>query len=209
MSSSRKYLEWILNAAAVCMLAIIVALLAKNVVLPRLWPSSSSTSDPQRDVMPRVAGALTSSAGAEKREAKLAVGDLLAVPEYLALRSSRSPYVFVDTRERDAFDAAHAPEALNIPFDEIAERAPHEVAREQTLVLMCESPCKCKPEQSRRNSIAMCNVATEILASSGFRDIRILDANIGHLREANIPLASSSRVKLPRLTLAELEPPRD
>ena len=48
--------------------------------------------------------------------------------------------VVVDVRSREAWDQGHVAGAVHMPYREIAERAPREIARDAAVVVYCWSP---------------------------------------------------------------------
>lgn len=81
----------------------------------------------------------------------------------------------VDVRTPQEFAAGHAPGAINIPYDEIARRAPGELpARDAPLVLYCRS--------GRRSAIAA--QALRTLGYTRLHDLQRADAWPGPLESS-------------------------
>jgi rhodanese-related sulfurtransferase len=56
------------------------------------------------------------------------------------LKAGRPGLVLVDVRSREAWDEGHVPEAVHLPWREIASRAPDVVPRDALVVAYCLGP---------------------------------------------------------------------
>jgi rhodanese-related sulfurtransferase len=73
----------------------------------------------------------------------------------------------LDVDEREQFAAAHIPQAVNIPMDELEARAKHELTGEQQIVVYC----RCLSDGGSR-------LAVRILQNLGFKNVRILKGGL-------------------------------
>ena len=77
--------------------------------------------------------------------------------------SRRQGAVVLDIGERAAFKRGHRPGAINVPYDEIGVRAPHELDPKKLHVIDCT-----------RDQRPICNIAHDMLKESGFARLAIL-----------------------------------
>jgi len=103
-------------------------------------------------------------------------------PEALqTLARSEEPPLILDVRSPAEFAAGHVPGAVNVPFDQVAERvAELAPGRERGIVVYCE-----------RGGRA--DQAAEALRAAGFEDVRELERHMAAWRDADLPLCSGSR----------------
>jgi rhodanese-related sulfurtransferase len=94
-------------------------------------------------------------------------------PAVLASRSA----VIVDIRKRNSYNASHISGALNIPIDEITQRAAHELPHDQPLLIYCsatnDSGCAVRSETDG-GVPTLCMAAKRILSLSGFSNVRLI-----------------------------------
>ncbi|MFN3326901.1 MAG: rhodanese-like domain-containing protein [Bryobacteraceae bacterium] len=152
-----------------------------------VWSGKLKPSE-QRDVFARLGSSGPASAEAARPAAastpqqdamKMATGARLR--ELLA----SSGTTLVDVRERAVFEKGHVDGALNIPLDEILSRAPHELPREETVLLYCRSESKCAagPDASSRQAIEMplCRTASVAFGWAGFHKLDYVNEDLGSL----------------------------
>ena len=90
---------------------------------------------------------------------------------------ARDPIRLIDVLSRDHYETVHLPGAENIPGDELPERAPQLLDRDETIVVYCSS-FKC--QKSPRAAAA--------LDQLGYRDVHDFEGGIAEWRRSGRPL---------------------
>ncbi len=80
-------------------------------------------------------------------------------------RLAQGSAVLIDIRDRGNLSMRPGLEAINIPFDELAVRATHELSARQLLIIDCFDVSR-----------AICSLAADELARQGFERVAIADA---------------------------------
>ena len=93
----------------------------------------------------------------------------------------RKKLVLLDIDPRDKFQRDHVPSARNIPIDELETRAENELNQQDKIVLYC----RCTNDSTSR-------IASELLASLGYKHVSILRGGLGEWRKAGQKPASAS-----------------
>jgi thioredoxin-related protein len=114
-----------------------------------------------------------------------------ASPEVLSneladLRAKHQKVTILDVRQRDQYSLGHMAEAVNIPFDELPMRAPHEISKKFPLILYCNFSPSCQANGSR----SLCSVSVEELSSVGFEHVRYVRDNLALLSQEKYPIAT-------------------
>jgi rhodanese-related sulfurtransferase len=87
--------------------------------------------------------------------------------EFKRLQADEKSVTLVDVDERQQFQAAQIPKALNIPVDELEARANHELVRSTVIVVYC-----------RGASNTTSRLAAKILYEMGFAKVSILKGGL-------------------------------
>jgi hypothetical protein len=125
----------------------------------------------------------------------LSAGDLA-----LLLRRSES-IVLVDIRERAAFAAGHISGALNIPYDEIVPRAPHELSKSERIIVHCQSNSACEAAQRSEGTLDFCTFGRKILEEwAGFSNAVYVAADLEELRAHGVKVVGTSCEEKPAQT---------
>jgi rhodanese-related sulfurtransferase len=91
--------------------------------------------------------------------------------------------VVVDVRERSRFHEAHLPNCLNMPIDEIAPRAPHELPDDREILLYAHDYMgqRCSGPKT-----SLSKGAVAVLRHEGFMNVRIIADDLATLARAGI-----------------------
>ena len=92
------------------------------------------------------------------------------------------PTILVEALPKKYFDEAHLPGAINIPHDEIREKAPHLIRDKDAVIVVYCANTEC------RNS----HIATKILQQMGYRNVFEYVEGKQHWLEADLPLESAA-----------------
>lgn len=102
----------------------------------------------------------------------------------------------VDVRDRAAFEKGHIAGALNIPLDEILSRAPHELPRDETVLLYCrfESKCAAGPDANSRTAAEMplCKTASVTFGWAAFHKIEYINEDLGSLAALGVKVTGDT-----------------
>lgn len=107
---------------------------------------------------------------------KLSGLQLIEVEEAVRL-NNQSKALFVDVRDKSAFEKAHINDAVHLPQATIKEEDKPLKATDKPLILVCDSG------QSSR-------LAAKQLKSKGYSDVYVLKGGLNAWREAKLPLFS-------------------
>jgi hypothetical protein len=165
------------------------------------------TSDQQREIVDLlgVREPFLSAAVAVERQrqyADAARAKLVPASDFSRLIGDRADVVVVDTRERAWFRRSHIDHAINIPFEELAVRAPIELPKDKPVFLFCQYQQACEERYRERLTLTSCTLAASVLGRAGISDVNLLTADIEKLRAAHVPVVSSTRTHLKRFVLA-------
>jgi hypothetical protein len=115
-------------------------------------------------------------------------------PDYISpqdvARLLREPStLLVDTRTRTAFAEAHIKTAINMPIDEISQRADHELPHNRQLVIYCgpsqASGCLVRGQQGSELPTT-CSAMKRIFAVTGFPNIQLVSADLSLLSHVGV-----------------------
>jgi hypothetical protein len=97
--------------------------------------------------------------------------------------------IVLEIRERSRFYEAHISGALNMPLDEIGERAPHELPLDKMIAVYCvEYICDGCTDPNKKKAIYGCEIARKSLSYNGVTNIGIISGSLGALVEQNVPI---------------------
>ncbi|MDW7726488.1 MAG: rhodanese-like domain-containing protein [Candidatus Methanoperedens sp.] len=83
----------------------------------------------------------------------------------------------INVLDRSSFDAVHIPGSINIPLEELSERAEHELGKDEEIIVYCSSStCQASP------------AAAEKLDKMGYTMVYHFKGGIAGWKEAGYPL---------------------
>jgi rhodanese-related sulfurtransferase len=88
-------------------------------------------------------------------------------------RSDKSESI-IDIRERPIFQVAHISGAINIPFDELEVRVPHEVPLDAQVALYCGSIAACETAARSQGALTVCELAHTVVRRLGYTSVRVM-----------------------------------
>lgn len=94
--------------------------------------------------------------------------------------------VVLDSRDRSSFGRGHIDGAINIPYDEILARGPHEIAHETTLLVFCASHSACELQKKEEGTMNFCNFTGTILGWAGIHHQRYIAGDLSTLAAQGI-----------------------
>jgi hypothetical protein len=112
--------------------------------------------------------------------------NLLGAPELVGLINDSVTIPIVDTRPRPVYASGHILGALNIPLDELNERAPHEVPMGVDVVVYCHYASSCEVGARKLGAVTPCTSSVKSLGELGFTKVRIVNANLLQLRNMGV-----------------------
>lgn len=100
--------------------------------------------------------------------------------------------IVVDVRERKPFQEGHIDGAVNIPMDEILSRAPHELPKDQEILVYCgrQSPRQTQTRDEATNSD--CTVVSQVFIWAGFHDYRFITGSLSLLAAQGLHLSGKT-----------------
>lgn len=108
-------------------------------------------------------------------------------PTQFATLLSRTPSLpVIDIDPRPIFKSGHIVGALNIPIDEIYDRAVHEVPIDMTIVIYCDYCPPCESSEYSQGVQDTCTEANSFLRQQGFSHTKMLAADLNQLARAGI-----------------------
>jgi hypothetical protein len=96
--------------------------------------------------------------------------------------------------------------AVNMPYDELAVRAPIELQQAGTVAVFCQYDRACEEDQRARNTLTQCATAGGILTGLGISEVRLVTATLDELRAENVPIVTTARPRLARVTIPNSAP---
>lgn len=110
----------------------------------------------------------------------LAAPPLITQEQLLELQASRDPELLVlDVRSPEEYAAGHVPGAVNVPYDQVAERLA-EIPKDKDVVLYCRS--------GRRTGIA-----AEVLEANGYTRLQHLQGDMEAWVKAGRPVEPAAQ----------------
>src|SRR5207245_2786913 len=93
----------------------------------------------------------------------------------------------LDVRERAQYTHGHITTAINIPVDELAVRAPHELLEDTNTIVYCQFSAACQA----RGIPSLCSNATEELRRIGITNVHVVRDPLPLLSDAGIPITGA------------------
>jgi hypothetical protein len=94
----------------------------------------------------------------------------------------------IDIRPREDFKRAHIAGAISIPFDELEERAAHEVPLNSIVILYCDYSVACDPTANAQGRLTFCSAGMTMLQMLHFPNVKILSDDLWQVRAAGIEI---------------------
>ena len=101
-------------------------------------------------------------------------------------------YPIIDIRNRNDYKQGHLTGSVNVPFDELEERAPHEVPANQPVAIYCHYCPPCEAQKASEGSMSLCTVAATVLRFGGFTNFQFVGDDLEHLKLAGLPIKGDS-----------------
>ncbi|HET9165087.1 MAG TPA: rhodanese-like domain-containing protein [Candidatus Angelobacter sp.] len=101
-------------------------------------------------------------------------------------------YPIIDIRNRNDYKQGHLAGSVNVPFDELEERAPHEVPANQPVAIYCHYCPPCEAQKASQGSMSLCTVAATVLRFGGFTNFQFVGDDLKHLKLAGLPINGDS-----------------
>ena len=101
-------------------------------------------------------------------------------------------YPIIDIRNRNDYMLGHLSGAVNVPFDELEERASHEVPSDRPIALYCHYCPPCEAQKASQGSMTLCTVAATVLRFGGFTNFQFVGDDLEHLKLAGLPINGDS-----------------
>lgn len=171
--SLKNKLTWLANGASALLVIYVVGLGINTAAAKRMA---------RHDVPVDQAMAAESDKSASNR--------LLSLEEWKAIKG-KDGVVLLDTRTRQAYALGHLRGALNIPANELASRARHELDLDSTLVIYCGFKEKCEKNFAAIGVKTPCTGMAHVLVGEmGFRNVRILAVEESKLLQEGVVFES-------------------
>ena len=114
--------------------------------------------------------------------------DLITADQFALLEKATPGIPIVDVDPRPEFSRSHPDGALNIPVDELEDRAPHEVPANAMIVVYCNYCPPCEKATSSEKGNSNCTFANIILRQLGFSQIKMLSADSDQLIRTGVKI---------------------
>jgi len=122
----------------------------------------------------------------------------LSPDEFARVLRKRGDVPLLDVRTRTEYSYGHIKGALNIPWDELEARAPHEVPRDSTVMIYCSFCLPCEKSAHAQGTATLCTEVGSELRGMGFSQLRFIDGDLQKLKDSGVPVDGhtlSTRVK--------------
>jgi thiol-disulfide isomerase/thioredoxin len=99
------------------------------------------------------------------------------------MRAQHKPFTLVDVRDRNQYGNGHLAGAINIPLDEFEVRGPHEVKKDNLLIVDCSYCSECELKQRSDGLPSLCTLSAQLIDEFGYRNLALVyDEEAGKLR---------------------------
>jgi len=109
-----------------------------------------------------------------------------------AILRANPEYPIIDIRNRNDYKLGHLTGSVNVPFDELEERAPHEVPANQPVGIYCHYCPPCEAQKASQGSMSLCTVAATVLRFGGFTNFQFVGDDLEHLKLAGLSINGES-----------------
>jgi hypothetical protein len=144
----------------------------------------------------------TASASAAEQKAPSTPGVISPV-QLRALVRDNPDYPIIDIRNRRDYILGHLSGSVNVPFDELEERASHEIPADQPVAVYCHYCPPCEAQKASQGSMTLCTVAATVLRFGGFTKFQFVGDDLEHLKLAGLAVAGDSHETLRRSSNAK------
>jgi hypothetical protein len=127
---------------------------------------------------------------------KADINKLVSATEFVRIRKKRRNFPLLDIRPREEYATGHIVGTVNIPFDEISARAPHELPKDEELLVYCHYCPRCEGEKVQQGVETFCSFTLELLRHEGFTDAKLISADLRALRHVGVDIVGSSAAVL-------------
>lgn len=127
------------------------------------------------------------------------VGDQAGLPIVSASQLKRlladPKTVILDVRGRLKFRESHILGSLDIPLDEIEERGPHELPRDQPIIVFCHLNSACAAQKRQEGTMGFCSFTNHLLhAWYGFSKVKYISDDLCTLAADGIPVTGTPKL---------------
>ena len=106
--------------------------------------------------------------------AKPVTEDSYTYAQVKEMQAQHKVLTLVDIRDRDQYGKGHLPGAINIPLDEFEIRGPHEVKRDDLLIVDCSYCSQCELKQRSNGLPSLCTITSQIIDGLGYRNLALV-----------------------------------
>lgn len=110
----------------------------------------------------------------------------------LQRKLTTSSPVVIDIRERPDYQKAHISGALNIPYDEVVARAPHELPRSEPILVYCGSVSACDATARSESALSFCNFGRIIMGWAGVDNALYISSDLDELRTKGVSVKGTT-----------------
>ncbi len=118
--------------------------------------------------------------------------DLVNASQLFRLLHKKGVIPIVDIRQRTEYAVGHIAGSLNIPLDELEERAEHEVPQDSVVILYCDYSPVCEAGANARSKATYCSTAVSAMHEFGFPKIMLISAKLAELRGVGVSIVGES-----------------
>ena len=112
--------------------------------------------------------------------AKPVTKDSYTYAQVKEMRAQHKAFTLVDVRERSQYSNGHLPGAINIPIDEFEVRGPHEVKKDDLLIVDCSYCSECEVKQRSNGLPSLCTISAQLIDEFGYRNLALVyDEKVG------------------------------
>jgi hypothetical protein len=96
------------------------------------------------------------------------------------MQAQHKVFTLVDVRDRNQYGKGHLPGAINIPLDEFEIRAPHEVKKDNLLIVDCSYCSECEVKQRSSGLPSLCTISAQLIDAVGYHNLALVyDEKVG------------------------------
>lgn len=169
-----------------------VLLVNEKGIVQDVWRGQLSPFD-EKQLLARVGLANLPLDRAALESAKIQADTGMVGAEDLKRLMADPKNVVLDTRKREDFQKFHIRHSLNIPYDEVVARAPHELPRQQAVILFCHFCAPCEAQKESEGSLSFCTFSDQILRWAGFDSVRHISDDLDTLAKNGVAVAGDDR----------------
>ncbi|HEY6252629.1 MAG TPA: rhodanese-like domain-containing protein [Candidatus Angelobacter sp.] len=109
-----------------------------------------------------------------------------------ALLRTDPDYPIIDIRNRNDYKLGHLAGSANVPFDELEERASHEIPAGRPIAVYCHYCPPCEIQKANEGAMTLCTMAATGLRLNGFTNFQLVGDDLEHLKRVGLPVAGDT-----------------